>query len=75
MEAYESAPPVVLWSCGLGLVLRVLEGLKEGLQKIAGNSWFWEFIDMAYSQLGTIPWGGWGGARTHTWPDSKATGL
>ena len=38
------------------------------------SSWFWEVIDMAYSQMGTIPWGegrGGGcerGARTHIYP-------
>ena len=49
-------PPVVLWSgsCGDDLWKARKKGVKKGFSQ---SSWFWEVIDMAYSQMGTIPWG------------------
>ena len=47
-------PPVVLWSGSCG------EGLSV-LKRFSDSSWFWEVIDLVYSQMGTIQGGVGGG--------------
>ena len=48
----------VFWVLWRGFI----EGLKEGFRKaLRGVHGFSEVIDIAYSQIGTIPWRGEGG--------------
>ena len=52
-------PPVLLWSCGLGPVVMVYRGFEQRYSRgFTESSWFWEVIDMAFSQMATIPWEG-----------------
>ena len=55
MEAYEGTPP--LWS-SCAESLRAYRRFKRSSKgNLAESSWFWEVIDMVYSQVETIPWG------------------
>ena len=46
---------MVLWSCGLGPVVRFYRRFERRFwRSFAESSWSWEVIDMAYSQMVTI---------------------